>query len=585
MKKAFLTLISLIILSGGTTSCAQKTEKDEFIIKKIDNYLNENISNGFSGAVLVAKQGKVILNKGYGLANREDDILYSSNTVATIGSTTKQFTATAILKLVEFNKIKVTDPLRMFFTDLPNDKKNITIHQLLTHTSGLIDVIGKGDFDYIPREQFFKTLFETELIQKPGLKYRYSNAGYSILARIIELVSGQEYEHFLNEYLFKPAGMKQTGYFIPDWDKKMIASGYMKNVIPVGTMIERFHKAGNKVSWTLKGNGGIHSTPEDMYKWYLALKSNTILSKSLTKILTTPYTPEQESRSSHYAYGWAIFNSDRNTKIVSHNGGNHIFFHDFIWLPKEDVVIIFFTNATSREVELAWPIEKMIFNADYQPKPIKKNLSFFILDFIKKNKINQSNVLTTMIKKEYSSDLRNGDALNDMGYMILRQEKNPDWAIELFRLNVQLFSDNGNLWDSLGDGYKKKGDKEEAIKAYQKAYELDPSLAASINSLAELGIKVETKVKKEAVVDHSILKSYIGKYELKPGFVLTVMYKNGKLIVQPTGRDEISMFAESNEKFFLEKINANIRFNKNDDGKVESLTLIESGEEMLANRL
>lgn len=130
-----------------------------------------------------------------------------------------------------------------------------------------------------------------------------------------------------------------------------------------------------------------------------------------------------------------------------------------------------------------------------------------------------------MIKKEYSSDLRNGDTLNDIGYMMLRQEENPDWAIELFRFNVQLFPDNGNLWDSLGDGYKKKGDKEKAIKAYQKAYELDPSLTASIKSLAELGIKVEVKTKKEAVVDNSILKSYVGKYELKPGFVLTVTYE------------------------------------------------------------
>jgi len=422
---------------------------------------------------LIAKKGEVILSKGYGLADKESKKPYTPTTVSTIGSVTKQFTATAILKLVEMNKLKLTDPLSTFFKKLPKDKRKITIHQLLTHSAGLIDVIGDGDFDDIPMKRFFKALFGTKLLHKPGSKYAYSNAGYSILARIIELTSGQEYEHFLNQHLFKPAGMTQTGYFMPQWDDALIATGYARNVINVGTMIARFN-ASKKITWTLKGNGGIHSTTGDMFKWYQALKTNKILPIALFKKLTTPYILEHENRTSRYAYGWAIFNSSRNTKIISHNGGNAIFFHDFLWLPKEDVVIILFTNASSRETEVAWPIEKMFFDTAYKVAPIKKNLFNIVFDFIKNNDLQAASKLTRIIKENYSSSIKDSETLNGLGYRIIEMNKNVAWAISLFKLNTELFPKNGNNWDSLGEAYAKNGQKKEAIKSYQKALDVAP---------------------------------------------------------------------------------------------------------------
>lgn len=474
MKKILLIIFcSIQLLLTLTTVNAQVTGGDKTLEKKIDNYLREGVSNGFSGSILVAKQGKIILNKGYGMANKENGIPYTSTTISTIGSVTKQFTATAILKLEDLNKLRVTDPLSKFFDNLPDDKKDIKIHQLLSHTAGLINVIGRGDFDDIPMKRFFKTLFASELLHEPGSKYAYSNAGYSILARIIEIVSGQDYEIFLNKHLFKPAGMNQTGYFLPKWDDNLIASGYLSNVTNVGSMISRYQKRG-KVTWTLKGNGGIHSTTKDMYKWYQALKTNKILSKSLFEKLTTPYVLMRKNKSYYYAYGWVIYNSDRNTKIISHNGGNAIFFHDFIWMPEEDIVIILFTNATSREVEVAWPIQKMIADESYQVRPIKKNLQYLTLDFIKHNDLDQSNILITKIKEEYSYYVKNSDILNELGYKVLETKKNSGWAVALFKLNTELFPKEGNLWDSLGEGYLMNGQKEEAKKNYKKALELAP---------------------------------------------------------------------------------------------------------------
>jgi len=135
-------------------------------------------------------------------------------------------------------------------------------------------------------KRFFKTLFSTKLLHAPGTKHNYSNAGYSILARIIEIVSEKQYEEFLLENLFTPAGMTHTGYLLPQWGREKIANGYARNLVNMGTLIARFNKQ-KKVTWTLKGNGGIHSTTGDMFKWYKALKSNAILSKEQFKKLTT----------------------------------------------------------------------------------------------------------------------------------------------------------------------------------------------------------------------------------------------------------------------------------------------------------
>lgn len=477
MKKTtllFLVFTQFVLITS--TIHAQNSYDNQILKEKIDSYLSQGVSNGFSGSVLIAKQGEIILHKGYGMADKENEIPYKATTVSTIGSVTKQFTATAILKLEEMNALKVTDSLSTYFKNLPKDKKEITIHQLLTHTSGLIDVIGDGDFDDLPMKRFFKTLFATKLLHEPGSKHEYSNAGYSVLARIIEIVSDIDYESFLMENLFIPAGMTHTGYLKPQWEHEEVANGYARNLINTGTLIARYKKQ-NKVTWTLKGNGGIHSTTGDMYTWYEALKTNKIISASTFEKLTKSYVLEYEGGSSYYAYGWAIFRSDRNTKIISHNGSNGVFFHDYLYLPEEDVVIILFTNASSREVEVAWPIEKMIFNESYEVKPIKKNLFYVVFDFMKSHGIEHSNELTSLIKDQYITTLRSSDQLNGLGYRILKNEimdikDHIKWSLELFKLNTELYPEDGNIRDSLGEAYARDGQKNAAIQSYTKALAL-----------------------------------------------------------------------------------------------------------------
>jgi len=484
MKNIRFNLYLVLLTLNSVGLNAQQINDSNTVEAKIDSYLTKGVDNGFAGAVLVAKEGEIIFKKAYGLANKEENISNTTKTVFDIGSVTKQFTATAILKLVELNKLHVTDSLNSFFKDLPVDKKSITIHQLLTHSAGFDDLIGNGDFDHIPTEEFFKELFATPLINKPGTKFEYSNSGYSILARIIELVSGDDYESFLNTHLFVPSGMKETGYLIPKWNPELYAIGYKENVINIGSMAVRYRKDA-KISWVLKGNGGFNSTLGDMYKWYIALKSNKVLSKALTKILTTPYILEYEEGSSYYAYGWAIFNTARNTKRVTHNGSNGVFFHDFIWLPEEEVVIIYFTNVFTQQImDVAWYIEDMIFDNDYTPKAIEVDFSTELLKY-SMNYNDDIKEMALNINSRFGEKIKYPFYLNDLGYFFIR-EKNMAKAKAVFKLNTELFLEDANVWDSLGEAYLKTGDKEMALKHYQKALALDPYMDSAKAAVEQL---------------------------------------------------------------------------------------------------
>ncbi len=158
-KTNFCIILSLIIVNSF--SQAQKKPQQASLYSKIDTYLTAGSKNGFSGAISVVKDGEIIINKGYGIANKDTQILNNPNTIFDIGSNAKQFTATAILKLAELGKLNLTDSLSKFFINLPKEKQNITIHQLLSHSAGFIDAIG-NDFDKISQKQFVEKLFASK---------------------------------------------------------------------------------------------------------------------------------------------------------------------------------------------------------------------------------------------------------------------------------------------------------------------------------------------------------------------------------------------------------------------------------------
>ncbi len=277
--------------------------------KKLDTYLTRITPFGFSGALLVAKEGEIVLNKGYGLAIRSENVPNTADTVFSTGSITKQFTAAGIIKLEMMRKLNTGDLLSKYFDNVPEDKLDITLHHLLTHTSGVVDGVG-DDFEKALRDETVRKVLDEPLQFEPGEEFSYSNAGYSVLAAIIEMASGQPYEEFLHSNLFNPVGMAFTGYRIPEWKKKVVAHWYLGDK-DNGTPLEKPYPY-----WNFIGNGGILSTTMDMYRWHLALLGNEILSDEAKEKIFTPFLND-------YGYGWDVLEREMGI-LIQHDGGSSL---------------------------------------------------------------------------------------------------------------------------------------------------------------------------------------------------------------------------------------------------------------------
>lgn len=362
------SLLFFLIFSIGSTVAGEKVSfkdsgKKDIVEGKLGKKLNEYLTRitpfGFSGVLLVVKDGKVILNKGYGLAIRSENIPNTSESVFSTGSITKQFTAAGIMKLEMQGKLNTDDRITKYFESVPEDKKGITLHHLLTHTAGVINYTG---MDYVEagRDETVRKILDGPLLFKPGERFEYSNAGYSMLAAIIEKVSRQSYEEFIHEQLFVPARMEFTGYRIPDWGKKVVAHWYVgdkDNGIPLGKPYPY---------WNLLGNGGILSTTEDMHKWHQALLGERILSAGAKKKIFTPFMND-------YGYGWDVLETERGT-LIQHDGGsmlgNSAEFRRYI---DAGVVTMLFCNQSYGRGALFGPIrdkiERLVFGGDVITPP------------------------------------------------------------------------------------------------------------------------------------------------------------------------------------------------------------------------
>jgi CubicO group peptidase (beta-lactamase class C family) len=331
--KAIQTIFLLLLLHSASFSQDQGAPEQRWGMVK--QFLTEQ--KGLSGMFIMGSGGKIMISQGYGFADRSKETPYSDQSLYTIGSITKPFTATAILLLIEQKKASVDDPISLYFPNVPTDKKYITLHQLLTHSAGFAGAIG-DDYETITAEEFQARAWKEPLLFAPGTSYAYSNVGYSLLGMIIEKISRQRYSDFIEENIFTPAGMITAGYHTPGVDYNHLVHGYDSDGSDWGTSHDK-NWDNLEPYWHLKANGGLLMSAKDMYQWYLALRSNTILSPSLLTMQTTPYV--DEGGGSYYGYGYAL---DEQGECVQHNGSNGIFKADFRWFPKRDFFLFAATN-------------------------------------------------------------------------------------------------------------------------------------------------------------------------------------------------------------------------------------------------
>jgi CubicO group peptidase (beta-lactamase class C family) len=352
---ALIAALMLAAFGNGGQELADRGGRDPSH-RPVARFLHDALPDRASGTLVAARGGELLHCRGFGLADRKARVAAGCDTVYDTMSMTKQFTAAAILKLEMMGELRVTDRITAHIGPVPKDKRKITLHHLLTHTSGLIDALG-GDYQPLSREQMLAGALESKLRSRPGDEHHYSNLGYSVLAGIIEKVSGMGYERFLAKHLFAAAGMTQTGYVLPYWIPDRVAVEYDPHGRPHGKPFDH-PWADDGPYWNLRGNGGLLSTARDMFRWDLALERNKVLNQKAKQKLFKPHVREQPGGNSHYGYGWVIPQPGRFGRVVWHNGGNGWSYGELTRLLGPGVMVFWVTNQYRSKAE-GWNLDKL----------------------------------------------------------------------------------------------------------------------------------------------------------------------------------------------------------------------------------
>ena len=344
------------------------------MVNKIDALITAYTSIGrFNGAALVSQHGNILLQKGYGLKNAYDNSINDANTKFQIASVTKTFTSTVVLKLVELNKMSLTDRLGKYYKGFPFGD-SLTIENLLTHTSGLRNFTEEDSAITETDEQrmvpYLKTLKPDFA---PGTNWHYSNSGYVMLAYIIQKVSGMSYWQAVHKYIFDPLQMQGSGFDFTHLASKEKAVGY-------DVLNDSVKQPSSVTDSTVPfGAGAIYSTVIDMYTWHQGLQSYKILKKDLMEKAYRPFALH------NYGYGWQI-DSVYGRKMVSHSGSISGFGSNFARIPQDDICIVLLSNKSGSTFDLMHITDKLLAALYHQPYsiPVKRTPVAIGRDVLKK---------------------------------------------------------------------------------------------------------------------------------------------------------------------------------------------------------
>lgn len=548
MNRRIVTIIIALLLltfSAGTNASAQEVSKSsKTLTKNLKTYLTAMQENkNFHGSILVANHGEILLGKGYGMANFEEKIKNTSETKFAIGSITKQFTAMAIMQLYESGKLNLGDKLSKYIPDFPIGDK-ITIHNLLTHTSGLVNFTDLPEFytmktNEMNKDRIIDLFMNLPLKFTPGKKYEYCNSGYVLLDKIIEIVSKLSYEDYLKENIFSPLGMRNTGLISNNGQELQKVTGYagFLDVLPITDDI---------IARATFGAGSLYSTIGDLYQWDRALYTDKLLKKRNVQAMFKGYVKTPEG--SFYGYGWGVTESSYGT-VLSHAGGTSGFSSYILRFIDRDFTIIILTNAQSYDVAtLANTLFQIAHGKAYTlPGPL---VTAKIDKSLYKDYIGQYEISTDS-NIEITTD---GDHIYAQ---ITGQNK-----LEIFPLTKSKF-------------YYKLVDAEITFqrdsdgKVKELIFQQDGISTKLVKSKNTKPVKTAVAVEKE------ILDSYVGEYSIDQSTTVTITSAEGHLYALITGQDRFEIFAESDEIFFYKEFDTKIKFLKDAQGKVISLDFLQ----------
>jgi CubicO group peptidase (beta-lactamase class C family) len=444
----------------------------------IDKLMSTLYERGqFNGSILVTRQGQIIYRKGFGKADFQTGEDFRPETPSDIGSVTKQFTAMAIMILAERKKLSYDDPVYKYIPESSRSAhlSRITVRQLLNHTSGIPDYGDLGiDDSGLDQQGLISALLKKEdLLAKPGLKYRYSNPGYALIAVVVERLSGKKFGEFLEREIFRPVGMSDT--FVYDSARKKNAR--------TATGYGQFGGVDDGGPTAIPGEGGVYSTVDDLFKWDQALYTDKLVSQSAIEEAFTPGKVEEGT--STYGFGWNVGEKDGG-KYVWHTG-SHAGFRAFIGrrLADRSAVIMLTNKGNSNRQDINTCIQNILANKPYALP--RQSGAEKLYKTIHDSGIEAALKMFDTLRKSGSADYDLGESeLNTLGYQLLYGDKRVSDAIAIFKLNTSEHPTSSNAFDSLGEAYARNGEKDLAINSYEMAVKLDPPNGHAAGELKNL---------------------------------------------------------------------------------------------------
>lgn len=513
---------------------------------KIDALITKQFSNSSTGvSVLVAKDGQPIYQNAFGLAHVDEAQKMTPNHVFEIGSISKQFTAVAILMLEEQGKLKVTDTITKYLPDYPMGKEPITIHHLLNHTSGIKSYTSMPTLRLIAK----KNISPTDLIDffkhqptdfSPGEKYKYNNSGYIILGHIIEVVSNQSYEDYIEKNIFETLKMTASYYGHKSENIPNRAKGYKETN---GEYVEA-----DFINMSLPyAAGALMSTTSDLLKWNNALINNTLISKSSYEKATNG---SYLNSGKQIDYGYGLQKKTINgSKSIEHGGSIFGYKSMGVYLPEEKVYVIALSNCGCKSPTLL--TKKIAALAVNNPFPEVKDAIT----------LNNEELQKWSGAYQFNKKTVRHVIVEDDKIFIQKEGKG---RMRIFPLSQNTFF------------YKVGFPKCE--------FSLNEEGKKTLNIINEgkhnIGVETDKTppAKRNSVhVSKDILKQYVGVYELMPNFSITISLEEDKLFLQATNQPKFRLFAKNDTTFFLKVVEASIVFNFNNTHTVESLTLHQNG--------
>lgn len=484
MSKYFIhALIFLLILTTASSVFAQADS--------IDVYVNAEMKKRkIPGLQLaIVRNGKIVKTANYGLANVQDSIPVSNKSVFTINSITKAFTGVAIMQLVEAGKLKLTSPVSEFLVHLPEAWRQVTVQQLLSHTSGIPNIINEEESILISPYGEAASWKEVQTLPVefiPGEKFSYNQTNYLLLGRIIDTLSGMPFAEFIKKEQLTKVGMPVTisAGFGATKDIIMHAAGGYRYA--QGKLINMFFS----MPPSLQTAAGMSATAKEMAAWVIALQNGQLLKQPSSlaalfapAILNNGKTGGFSSLLNGYAAGWPVMTRAEHAAYAAVGGGRSA----VLIYPNDNLSIIVLSNLAGAspegfidEIAGFYIPEMKESNGFGLSKPVKALRAQLeksgYKEVIKEaKKISETNERSTLSE----------DDVNAWGYRLLRQNRLAD-ALEIFKLNVYLYPQSANAFDSLGEVYAELGDTKLAIKNYEQSLKLDPENSNAEGQLKKL---------------------------------------------------------------------------------------------------